>query len=416
MQSAKAINEEIATPLSKSSSFVLLWVATLISSLSMSMFMFIQSWYVVEDLGLEAALGIVLVCLTSSRMVSMVIGGVLADRSKQSKIIFLSDACRAVLALGLAILFNLLSEVPIWALAVNAAFFGVLGGLFEPARDSLLPKVVQTEQLTRANSAIQGAIQVALFSGPLFAGIMLSLVSYSFLLVIISVCLFLAGTGVLFIKVAKDLTTEEKQGKVSFKNQLKEGINYAWGTPLLRALIIITIIVNFFLSGPLMMGLPIFVEGVLNGSSIDFSLVQGGFTFGMIIGSVVIGMINLKRKRGAYALYFIAIQGFGMLVFSQSQSLGASVSIIVFLGMLTPSVNIPLISLVQAYSEKAKVGRVMSLIRTGSLGLIPLSYTVTSFILGFGVPIQTIMAWSSFPLIISVSILYFVFPILKRVD
>ncbi|WP_240455785.1 hypothetical protein [Virgibacillus sp. Bac332] len=70
-------------------SFVVLWIATVISSLSLSMFMFIQTWYVVDGQKMEASLGIVMICLTVSRMLSMIIGGVLAGKSNQTRIMFL---------------------------------------------------------------------------------------------------------------------------------------------------------------------------------------------------------------------------------------------------------------------------------------------------------------------------------------
>ena len=416
MNNIKRLESEAVLPLTKSRSFILLLLTTVVSSLSLSMFMFIQSWYVVESLGKEASLGIVLVCLTTMRMISMVIGGVVADRGRQTRIMGVSDLSLAFLTLLLSVLFYFLSEVPIWMLAVNAALFGACGGIFEPSRDALLPKVVKVDQLTRANSLLQGAIQTALFSGPFLAGILIHVTSYSLVLILIGLCLCISGYSVFLIKVREDNLNNEGKGRDTFKVQLAEGFSYTWKSPLLRALFIITIIVNFFLSGPLMMGLPIFVEGVLHGSSIDFSYVQGGFTLGMILGSVLIGLMNIQRKRGSYALYFIALQGVGMLVFSQIHSIFTAVMIIVFIGMLNPGVNIPLISLVQSSANQAKVGRVMSLIRTGSLGLIPLSYAVTSMFLGMGVKIQHLMAWSSLPLLLSVGVLYFLYPILKTAD
>ncbi|GAA0413630.1 hypothetical protein GCM10008934_00560 [Virgibacillus salarius] len=58
----------------------------------------------------------------------------------------------------------------------------------------------------------------------------------------------------------------------------------------------------------------------------------------------------------------------------------------------------------------------MGLIRTGSLGLIPLSYAITSFLLGIGIKINIIMAWSSLPLLVSVVILFVRFPIIRKAD
>ncbi|MDG5472067.1 MFS transporter [Jeotgalibacillus sp. ET6] len=416
MKKVKGMEEGASASLVKSKSFNLLWFTTVASSLSLSMFMFIQSWYVVEGLGMEASLGIVLVSLTSMRIVFMVFGGVAADRGRQSFIMSFSDLSLSFLVVALGCIFYFYSDIPIWVLAVIAAFFGAMGGLFEPSRDALLPRIVKAEQLTKANSMLQGAIQIALFTGPFLAGLLINFFSYSITLFLIGAFLCLSGVGVLFIRPAAEKTAELKSTKQSFKVQLAEGFSYTWKSPLLRALFIITIIVNFFISGPLMMGLPLFVEGVLNGTSLDFSLVQGGFTFGMILGSLLVGLVNMNQKRGAYALYFIALQGIGMLLFSQTSSLIAAAGIIVLIGMLSPAINIPLISLVQSYANQEKVGRVMSLIRTGSLGLIPLSYTVTSMLLATGIPIQTLMAVSSMPLLVSVAILYFLFPVLRSAD
>ncbi len=89
MEQTKAIREKRNISLFRSVSFVVLWIATVISSLSLSMFMFIQTWYVVDGQKMEASLGIVMICLTVSRMLSMIIGGVLAGKSNQTRIMFL---------------------------------------------------------------------------------------------------------------------------------------------------------------------------------------------------------------------------------------------------------------------------------------------------------------------------------------
>ncbi|WP_255822116.1 MFS transporter [Halobacillus shinanisalinarum] len=186
-QAVESVNE--GDSLFRTRFFVMLWVASLFSSLSMSMFMFVQSWYVVQGLGLEVALGLVLISLSVPRIIFMMVGGVLSDRKDQSRIMFLSDLSSAFLALVLVLLFVFAQPVPLWVLVVNAILFGTLGGIFEPARDSILPVVVHPELLTRANSIIQGTMQVALFSGPLLAGIVLGISGYGILFLLIGVCL-----------------------------------------------------------------------------------------------------------------------------------------------------------------------------------------------------------------------------------
>ncbi|MCP3742369.1 MFS transporter [Rossellomorea sp. BNER] len=415
MQEARAQTSEMEkeSGLFKDRSFVMLWLATIFSSLSMSMFMFVQSWYIVEELGLSAALGIVLISLSIPRIIFMLIGGVLSDIRDQSKMMYFSDILRGILALGMTVLFLFSHPLPIWVLAVNAMLFGILGGLFEPARDSILPMIVKNEQLTRANSVMQGTMQIALFSGPLLAGIILSLSGYESLFIIISLLLIIGGFCVRHVKVNKPTSTSSSKG---FGTKLKEGFMYIWKSRLLKSLFIIAIVVNFFLTGPMFMGLPIFVESILQGKASDFSYVQGGLTFGMIAGSIIMGVLNLRRRRGAYALYLMAAQGLVMLAFSQTTTVWMAIAVIIFIGILNPAVNIPLIAMIQEHTDKEKIGRVMGLIRMASLGLMPLSYAATSGVLGLGVSISTIMFWSAFPLIISVVLLFICFPLLRTVD
>ncbi|WP_240339704.1 MFS transporter [Halobacillus ihumii] len=322
----------------KTKSFVKLWVASLFSSLSMSIFMFVQSWYVVQGLGLEAALGIVLISLSVPRIIFMMVGGVLSDRKDQARIMFWSDLSRASLACVLAILFVFAHPLPIWVLVINAIVFGILGGLFEPARDSILPTVVEPQMLTRANSVLQGTMQTALFAGPLLAGVILGIAGYGALFLLIGGLLVLGSLCVVSVNTdkAKKEITEQFNKRPGFWVQLKEGFAYLWSSKLLRALFIIAIVVNFFLSGPLFMGLPIFVEGVLDGDALDYSYVQGGLTFGMILGSVIMGIINLRRKRGFYALFLMAAQGIIMILFSQVNMVWLAVGVIIFVGLLNP--------------------------------------------------------------------------------
>ncbi|MFD2923348.1 MFS transporter [Halobacillus naozhouensis] len=402
----------------KTKSFFMLWIASLCSSLSMSIFMFVQSWYVVQGLGLEAALGIVLISLSVPRIIFMLAGGVLSDRKDQARIMFWSDLSRAFLACLLAILFVFAHPLPIWVLIINAIGFGILGGIFEPARDSIIPTVVEPDMLTRANSVLQGTMQIALFAGPLFAGVILGIAGYGILFLLIGGLLVIGSLCVVLVNSDKGRTevTEQLDDWLGFWVQLKEGIMYLWCSKLLRALFIIAIVVNFFMSGPLFIGLPIFVEGVLEGSALDYSYVQGGLTFGMILGSIIMGIINIRRKRGSYALILMAAQGIIIILFSQSNTIWLAVGIIIFIGLLNPAINIPLISMIQEYTDPGKMGRVMSLIRMASFGLMPLSYAMVSFLLGQGVSIRAILFWSALPLIISVIVLFACFPVLRKAN
>ncbi len=398
----------------RSRSFLMLWIATLASTLSMSMFNFLLSWYVVKGLGLEAVLGIVLISLSIPRIASMLFGGVLSDRFDQARIMFYSDLSRGMLAIVFAVLLFIVPTLPIWGLMILAALFGTLGGVFEPSRDSILPTVVNQDQITRANSVIQGSMQVAMFSGPLIGGVMISFFTYTTGFIGVGICLLIGAISIKFIAKSKD-ASEARTHENMFK-ELKEGLQYAWDSSLIKALFIIALVVNFFMSGPLFMGLPIFVKNILQGEAIHFSMVEGGLTLGMIVGSILIGWLNLQKKRGLVAMIFMGVLGVLMFSFSQLPFLWLAIFVISLIGMCNPIINIPIIALLQEKVDQEKLGRVMALIKMAAFGLGPLSFATTSFLLSLGIEINTIMLWSSLPLMFTVFILFILFPTLAKTD
>src|SRR6476659_6279240 len=96
-------------------------------------------------------LGLVLMCFGLARIITVPIGGILADRMDKSKLMLLTDVGRGfcVLAVAGLALTSLDSLVPLMALT---AILGALEGLFLAPSYAILPEVVSEEQLPAANS------------------------------------------------------------------------------------------------------------------------------------------------------------------------------------------------------------------------------------------------------------------------
>ncbi len=142
-----------SSSLLKNSKFLYLWIASIFSSITLSLYIVAEEWYVVKALGMSESLGWVMVATTVPRILFMSIGGVIADRFSRSTILFLSDFSRALLVAGMVLLL-LFDGLSFWILTIFALLFGTLDAFFWPARDALLPSIVEKEQLTRANSLL----------------------------------------------------------------------------------------------------------------------------------------------------------------------------------------------------------------------------------------------------------------------
>lgn len=393
-------------------SFLFLWLSSIFSFLALSTYLFAEQWYIIRVLNKEAALGIVMMVTMIPRVVLMTIGGVWADRIKRSKIMFYSSLIRCVLVV-LMIIFLQLSWLQLWPLLCFALLFGSVDAFFSPANSSLLPLIIPKNILTRANSFIQSSNQIAMFSGPMIGGMIIS-IGFSFEILFLIVAIFLFST-LIFSSLIKEKQPQPCIEK-STKTDLKEGMQYVWNMPFLKNMIIILIIINFFFFGPLLIGIPLIVDNVLLGEAIDLSFLQGSYQAGMLIGALFVGILNLTKNRGLIILILISLLGIGLAFLGQIIVVWQGVALLLLMGIFSSIINVLLISSIQEQSEENKIGRVMSIVNASSNGLVPLSYAFVSLSIFVNLSIAHVMLLCGI-LIFIISIMYiFKSEVIKSVD
>lgn len=407
-------NEKDSESLFKQRSFLFIWAITICSSFSIAIFQFSQSWYVVKTLDKEASLGIVFIAANVPRILFMAIGGVLADRVSRTKILFVSNLLRTVLLAGLLIMLAT-GHLSLLSFIVFGLFFGALDAFVWPANGSLLPNVVDQSQLTRANSVIQTTQQSSLILGPMIGGLLVASSGGYFLSFgVPAVMLLLSAVLAFLLNVPASESSDGR--KPGMWQSIKEGLDVVKSSAFLKALFLSTIFLNVFVVGPLMMGLPIFVKNVLNGSALDFSFIEGAMAAGMLISSVVIGILNMKKRRGLMVTVSLFTMNLFFFLFSQSSSLFTCMLAIFFIGITFPATNIPLISAVQSSVDKKLLGRLMGLLTMASMGLAPLSLAATSMLISYGFTIDKIMAGGALSLILVNVLIMWKLPALRKME
>ncbi|RAZ79296.1 MFS transporter [Planococcus halotolerans] len=412
-QVAEASVQEKSVPsLFNNRSFIFLWLSSTASFLALSTYLFAEQWYVITVLEKESALGIVMMVTMVPRVLFMTIGGVWADRFRRSRIMLISSLVRCLLVLGMIFLLQL-SLLDLWPLILFALCFGIVDAFFSPANTSLLPSVVAKEVLPRSNSFIQSSNQIALFSGPMLGGWILSFGSFSLLFAVIAGFLLLTF---LFSALIKEENRAAAVTKSSTKSELKEGLSYVWGMPFLKNMLLILIIINFFFFGPLLMGIPLLVDSVLKGEVLDLSFLQSSYQGGMLAGAILVGILNLQKKRGLTMLVMIGILGICLTFLGQIGFLWQGILLLSLMGILSSFINVSLISTIQAQSDSNKIGRVMSLVNASSNGLVPLSYAFVSLALVMQFSISDVMLLCGI-LIFAIAAIYLLrSKVIKNVD
>ncbi|PEE40276.1 MFS transporter [Bacillus pseudomycoides] len=373
----------------KNRAFLFLWLSSTASFLALSTYLFAEQWYVIRALGQESALGIVMMVTMIPRVLLMTVGGVWADRFKRSKIMVVSSFTRCLLIFIMITLLHL-HLLNFWSLLVFALLFGILDSFFSPANQSLLPLLVPKEMLTRSNSFIQTSNQIAMFTGPMIGGWIITVSSFSVLFFSVACFLVISCTFTLCIKEKK---LSLSSGQASAKQELLAGFQYVWNMPFLKSILFILMTINVFFFGPLLMGIPLLANEVLHGKAVEVSFLQSSYQGGMLGGALLIGLLNIRKKRGLSILILISFLGISLSFLGQIYVLWQGILLLVMMGFMSSMINVPLVSIIQENSETDKLGRVMGFVSASSNGLVPLSYAFVSICLTFGTSISDILLY-----------------------
>ncbi|GGE80258.1 MFS transporter [Priestia taiwanensis] len=373
----------------KNQNFLFLWLGALLSGIAISFFTFSQTWYIVKTLNLEASLGIVLVATSVPRLLLMIVGGALADKFPKNRIMVTSNIFRMLLVLGLILLLQQ-HTLSLLTFTLFGIMFGILDAFFWSADGSILPEIIRKDQLTEANSITQMTNQSSLIIGPIIAGFMIKLGTYETVFTMSAILLLLSAICIFFMKLPKKEITSDKE--TSMLTSIKEGILYVKESPFISALLFCSVFINLFLIGPMQIGFPLFAKNVLNGDSVTFSYLESSVAVGMAIGAIGVVLLRLKKKRGIFCLTMLLLAGAFFFALSFTSTLWMSLGMGVLFGISVAAAAIPMMAILQMIVSENMMGRVMSLMMLSSMGLIPVSYGLTSIVLYTGIGIQYILA------------------------
>jgi MFS family permease len=119
--------------------------------------------------GSAAEVGLVLGAGWAPLVLTVLVGGVVADRTSRRAVMLAADLVRIVSQGAMAVLV-ITGGAEIWMLAVLAGFTGAATGFFNPASTGLLPEVVPDEELQPANALRSAALSGSEIVGPAVAG------------------------------------------------------------------------------------------------------------------------------------------------------------------------------------------------------------------------------------------------------
>ena len=341
-------------------------------------------WLVLKLTGDPLALGIVLALEGIPRAVFMLLGGAITDRLSPRIIMLTADVIRFVLTVLMALVV-LTGTVQMWMLYIFGLGFGLVAGFAIPAGNSIVPMLVQEQDLQAGNSIMMGVSQLVGFVGPTVAGILIGSFSQSPLgiglafaidavsFAVSAVCLWAMHGG------GKRLASSESSQKESVWASILAGMKYLWDDKPLRLMFLVITAVNFLFVGPLLVGIPVLADQRLPEGAVAFGLLMSAYAGGNLAGYLLAG--SLPRPSGntmrIFLITLLAVFGLVLGSFGFIRSTWVDFGLMLLLGLGNGYISITLLTWMQLRTPRAMLGRMMSMMMLSNIGLVPISQAIS---------------------------------------
>jgi MFS family permease len=298
------------------------------------------------------------------------VAGAIADRHDRRRLMWRTDALRALLAGGLAI-GVLTGAIGIWALAAFAFVLATAGVLFDSAAQALIPAVVADgEPLQRANGRLAGAQMAGeQMAGPAVGGVLFAAAAaVPFALDALS----FAGSAALLGRVRGQFRPHDPAaGTRSLRRDIVEGVRWLAGHRLLRSLALLGSVVNAALAAQEAV-LVVLATGRLHLSATGYGLLIAGSAAGGISASLTATGVATRIGTAAtirYGIPLIALGSLGTGLAPTGWFCGLCFGVTVYAAVL---LNVAIAPLRQTLMPDALRSRVFSAMRVLAFGAMPL--------------------------------------------
>jgi len=354
-------------------------VALAASLLSAGAWIVAAAWQVIELGGTPIDLSIVAVGASLGLVLAVLVGGVVADRVPQRRILLAIETARAVV-FAVAGFLAATGSIEVWHLAVLSFVLGVADGFFYPAYSAWLPALLPAEQLLAANG-VEGVLRPVAqnAAGPALASLLIAVQGpwLAFLVVgALQVVAIVALAVMRTTPLRRDLDPSDAHPLRQMAVDLRDGFAYLLRTRWLFATLAFSILLVLVVIGPIEVLIPFAVRDQTGGGAGEFALVLASFGIGGAVGSLLVSSFRLPRR---YLTLMILAWGFGCLplaVIGVTPWLWVMVVATFVVGFLFDAAQVVWGTLLQRRVPPAMLGRVSSLDFFVSLALMPLSMAI----------------------------------------
>lgn len=353
--------------------FVLLWQGALVSMFGDLLFEIALGFWVLAETGSTGLMGTLMAVSIIPRVAVSPIAGVIADRYDRKRILVYMDAVRGlcVVAVGAAAILGLLE---IWMVFLTGVILGTCAAFFDPAAGSMLPDIVPSESLQRANSLFAMLHSGIRILGNSAGGFFYVTLGAPLMFLANGISYLFSSVTEMFIRSPAPVAGTTEHSK--FMDDVRSGYRYVWQRPGLRVLMIVGAVLNFFASAAMILLLPLFQRTPELGP-VKYGIFMAVSAAGSLTGLILVSVFRISpASRRVWFLGSLISFTFLYALIPLLQNFPAMLGLTLVAHVLNAIVNILLQTVIQSTTARNMRGKVFSLLSMLLTGLMPVAMAV----------------------------------------
>lgn len=362
--------------------FRLLWMASVLSSTARWADMVVIGWLTLELTDSALWVGIV----AGSKMAGYIAApfmGVIADRMDKRLLLIIAALINLAVSAMMLMLF-VAGWLALWHIIALALASSITWAIDNPARNALVPDLVEKEQLTNAVALNAVAMEITVVIGPALGGLLIPVFGMGGAYGLIA-AIYLLDLVVLFMmKSVKQTTPTVHESPVS---SLIGGLRYVWSNQTVLLLLVIAFVMNLLAAPYRYSFLPLFARYILDTGPAGYGMLTAMAGVGALAAGIWVVSLGNVRRKGRLLLWSSYVWPAALLLFALSTSYSVSAALVFVAGLAQALCWTVIATLILSNTAQPMRGRVMGL-RTGVVIALPIGNFLAGAVAErFGAPI-----------------------------
>lgn len=287
--------------------FMTIWVGEFISSIGSGMTAFAVAIYVYQQTASVTLVSLVALLAFLPMILLSPVGGILADRYDRRLMMILGDSLSV---LGLLIIFVSIQtgKGGFLLLCIGVTISSVFVSLLEPAYRATVTDLLSEDEYARASGLVQIAANAKYLLSPFIAALILTVTDIRAILLFDMATILVT---VLTISSVRRGIIANKPSEVTLNifREFKEGLSSITSDKGVRSLVVLMAWMCFFIA---------FLQTLMTPMVLSFAdvktlgIMESLSAVGMLVGSVIIGIVNIKKDYAKILTFSLLVAGIFM--------------------------------------------------------------------------------------------------------